>query len=297
MKKINLLIILLLSLYIISCNGDKNTNNVENDGYPPGHYDIEYLGKHGQKLTTSSATKNARGIDLYDNDTKLIVHSRDNELIVTYKLISPNNLLDANHISSISTSDYIGTESQGSYGHGIFIKRPELDRIWLFNRTEIWQFDLSTPGEIDLKSNTGYYDLSQYIERGHDIDFSTDGKILYIDDRNKEAIHQFKLQTPWDINNIEFDYSLDISANHKAVRGIEFRPDGKRMYLLDTELRQVQQYTLSTAWDIRSSSLEKTIELNISNARGMTWNQDGGSLFIMNTTGGIIERFEIDKND
>lgn len=293
MKKTYLLII----IFLISCGGDNSTNKVVNDGYPPGHYDIDYLRTIGQKLTSSSVTKNARGIELYDNDTKLIVHSRDNELIATYKLISPNNLLDANHISSVSTSNFIGTKNQGSFGHGIFIKRPELDRIWLFNRTEIWQFDLSIPGEIDLKNNTGYYDVSQYVERGHDIDISLNGEILYIDDRNKEAIHQFELETPWDINSIKFDYSLDISSNHKAVRGIEFRPDGKKMYLLDTELRQIQQYKLETPWEIRSAQLEKLIELPISNVRGMTWNQDGSSLFIMNTSGGIIERFEIKKDN
>lgn len=47
------------------------------------------------------------------------------------------------------------------------------------------------------------------------------------------------LDDPWDIESAELVYTLDISDEKEEVRGIEFRPDEKAFFLLDTARREV----------------------------------------------------------
>lgn len=259
-------------------------------------YDIYYLVETDKKLDTSNETKNARTIDLIGSDTLLFVHSRETATVLTYTLEEAGDISTAVLSSTFDTSDYLGTKEQESKGHGIYVQRDALDRVWLFNRTEVWQFDLPIAGNMQSAIPSGYNDLSDRVQRGHDIDFSLEGDRFFVDDRNSESVFQYTVKEPWDINSIEYDYELDISETHSAVRGVEFRPDGKRMYLLDTSKKEIQQFVLSEAWELRSAVFEKSYLLNTENPRGFTWNRDGTKAYVMDATSGVVSQFNIKSN-
>jgi len=256
-------------------------------------WDVENLEETSKSLNTSNHTNSARSIDLVDNDTRLFVHARSTRNVVSYKLVTPGDISSAVYISEFDTSPYLGSKSQSSAGHGVYIDRNNLERMWLWNRTEVWQFDLSTPGDITTATKSGYKNLSSYVTRGHDIDFRPDGKVFYVEDRNQETVHQFILAQPWDIETLKWEYTLDISSHHTAVRGIEFDPTGRIMFLLDTSLKEIQQYKLDESWEISTATFDKSMPVNISNPRGLTWNENGTSAYVMNTSNGRITQYDM----
>nr|MBS0037003.1 hypothetical protein [Saprospiraceae bacterium] len=262
----------------------------------PRAYDIFYLEETGKKLDTSNETKNARTINLVGADQLLFVHSRETATVITYTLMEAGDVSSAVLSGVFNTSDYLGSKEEESKGHGIYLRRDALDRVWLYNRTEIWQFDLPIAGDMQSAVCSGYRDLSDRVKRGHDIDFNLEGNRFYVDDRNSESVFQYTVKEPWNINTIEFDYELDISETHSAVRGIEFRPDGKLMYLLDTSQKEIQQFALSEAWELRTAVFEKKYPLRTNNPRGFTWNEDGSRAYVMDATSGIIYQFHIRGN-
>lgn len=228
------------------------------------------------------------------SDSLLYVHSRETATVLSYTLKKAGDISSAVLSGTFDTSDYLGSKKQESKGHGIYVKGETLDRVWLFNRTEVWQFDLPVAGNMQSAIPSGYRDLSDRVKRGHDIDFNLQGDRFYVDDRNSESVFQYTLTKPWDINTIEFDFELDISETHSAVRGVEFSPDGKRMYLLDTHLKEIQQFALSEAWELRTAVFEKSHLLNSENPRGLSWNSDWTKAYVMNATTGIIQQFNIE---
>jgi hypothetical protein len=284
--RIPLLMILFVSLF--HCN---KANEIA-DNYDE-RYNISFLQLSDRQFDTSDKTENARTIDLVADDTMLFIHSRETSTVVQYHLTNAGDISSAEYVYSFHTNDYLGTANQDQHGHGIYIQRETLDRMWLFNRTEIWQFDFVESGNLSTAAHSGYNDLTDYVSRGHDIDFNHDGSRFYVEDRNEENVYQFLVEENWDINQLEFDYALDISETHSAVRGIEFRPDGRKMYLLDTSLKQIQQFDLSTPWELRSATFEQYFLLEIENPRGLTWNSDGSQAYVMCATTGIIRQYSI----
>ena len=256
-------------------------------------WDVAILEETDKILNTSNYTSNARSIDLVANDSRLYVHARSTQNVVSYELETPGDISSAVFVNEFDTSPYLGTKSQSSVGHGFYIERDYLERMWLWNRTEVWQFDLSTSGDISTATKSGYKDLSNYVTRGHDIDFRPDGKVFYVEDRVQETVHQFSLSEPWNIETLNWEYTLDISSRHSAVRGIEFDPTGKIMFLLDTSLQEIQQYKLDEAWEISTATFEKATPISFSNPRGLTWNENGTSAYVMNASNGRITQYDM----
>lgn len=260
---------------------------------PDNTYSISALEASGYSFNTSSVTDNARGIQLV-GDTLLLVHSRGTNSVVTYILENRGDIASAKYYSSYSAADYIGSTSQGTNGHGLFIRQDDLKKMWLFNRTEIWEFNLAEAGNVSTAEYSDYLDLSDYVERGHGIFFKPDGSQLFIDDRNKALIHQFELTQNWNISEYSSYKTLDISDYQQAVRAVTFHPDGEIMYLLDTQLKEIQHFDLSTPWQIEGAVFKENKSIAISNPRSFTWNSNGTKAYIMNTDNGVILEYTID---
>ena len=287
-----LLLPTILSLLMIAMSYGCSTEKLQ-PSQEERTFHLLYLEKSGDSLDVSDRAENARTIDLVDADQLLFVHSRDTESVLTYRLEEAGVISSAVHFQTFNTENYLGTKDQKARGHGIFVRPDDLGRMWLFNRTEVWQFDLPKAGDIEEVHFSAHKDLSSIVARGHDIDFDLEGNRFYVDDREDENIYQFDLATPWSIDSMELTYTLDISSRHESVRGLEFSPDGQFMYLLDTSLREVQQFQLAEPWEIRGAELIHTLNLEIENPRGFTWNADGSSAYVMDATSCVIYQFNI----
>lgn len=284
----------LLSLFVLllSTNCSKQISVPD---YPEtSAFDISLLKTTANFFNTSEYTDNARAIQVV-GDTLLFVHSRGNNKVVSFKLETKGDIGSAVYLHSYSTENFVGTTDQGNHGHGFFIRQDDLERMWLFNRTEIWEFNLKEAGDISTSIYSDYLDLADYVERGHGIFFHPEGIYLYIDDRNKEMIHQFNLTTSWSIGSFDEYVSLNISENHEAVRAVTFHPNGGYMYLLDTELQKIQQYKLSNPWKIETASFYQQMSVSLSNPRSFAWNSDGSKAYVMNTDDGVIYEFIVGK--
>ena len=176
------------------------------------------------------------------------------------------------------------------YGHGHAI-RPDGMKMWVYNRTEIWQWDLTEPWVPATAANAQVADLTGVITRGHDIDFKTDGKQLYIDDRIRGTVDMFTLGTAWDITTATHTASR-VVTRQAAMRGIEMSPDGTTLFQLDTKKMELWQYTLNTPWDITTMQWVQTRSMaHVGNdPRSITWAGDGASFYVTDATSGEMFR-------
>ena len=282
--------LLLTLILILNTNCSKQTT-LPVDEYS-NTYDISLLEVSQNYFNTSDYTENARAIQ-FVGDTLLFVHSRGNNKVISFSLEIKGDISSAVYHQSFSTNNYIGSTAQGEHGHGFFIRQDDLKKMWLFNRTEIWEFELEEAGKISSAVYSNYLDLTDYVERGHGIFFHPEGTYLYIDDRNKEMIHQFSLITAWSIGSFDEYFVLDISDNHEAVRAVNFHPNGSHMFLLDTDLQEIQHYELSNPWQITSAVFQYELSVSLSNPRSFTWNSNGTIAYVMNTDDGVIYEFVV----
>lgn len=238
--------------------------------------------------------KNARTADFHPDGHLLYVVGRSTENIATYKLEDPWNLASGRYQTSFDLSGTIGTRNQQSVAHGLWFRKDTGQTFYVFNRTEIFRFDMEVAWDLTSASLAGYADLSSVVKRGHDIDVHPGGQFLYIDDRQASAVHQFRFDTPWSLESLVYEGSLDVSDEEKAVRGIEFKRDGTIFYLMDTSRRALLEYEAEVPWRVLGAEFRGRFDVSgqSGNPRSVTWKPDGRCFYVTDTSDGVMYQYE-----
>ena len=261
-----------------------------------GHTDPIIVNSEYLNRSTSVATSGSRDTFFRPDGRRMYIVGRVSGNILQYNLSTPWDINDSSLQGELDISPEMGSAVQPAPApHGIHI-RPDTGRtLWVFNRSEIWEYTLSSAWDITTAVQTGYKDLSSDIVRGHAIDFRPNGRRLYIDDRELEVVYQYDLSTAWDISTISKNYVLDISQYQQEVRGIQLNADGNRMYLLDTEKNEIMEFHLPNNFDIRNANRIGTFNVNsqASDPRGISFNSDFDGFYITDSTIDRVYQYRI----
>jgi 6-phosphogluconolactonase (cycloisomerase 2 family) len=87
-----------------------------------------------------------------------------------------------------------------------------------------------------------------------DVSFKSDGTAMYVLGNGGDDVNQYSLSTAWDISTASYSQSFSISAQETVPQGMFFRTDGTKLYICGTSGDDVNEYSLSTAWDISTAS-------------------------------------------
>ena len=89
-----------------------------------------------------------------------------------------------------------------------------------------------------------------------DIFLGDNGTKLYCADNTGDKIEQFNLSTAYDLSTASYFGEALIGAQETSVRGLAFKPDGTKMFIVGSGSDLVLQYSLSTAWDVTSATYD-----------------------------------------
>lgn len=97
-------------------------------------------------------------------------------------------------------------------------------------------------------------------------------------------VKEFSMSTGWDVTTLSFSQQLDVSADFSYCTGIEFKPDGTRMFIsggLGGSFRLIS-YDLSTPWNI--STAVKVHQISTPSPGGIRISTNGLKLFFLETS-------------
>jgi hypothetical protein len=99
-------------------------------------------------------------------------------------------------------------------------------------------------------------------------------------------IYQYDLSTAYQLSTAVYSgNSLNVYATENSVRGLAFKTDGTKMYIIGTIGDEVQTYNLSTAWDLSTAtSAGETFNVNSGIANqtapsGVNFKPDGTTMW------------------
>jgi len=118
----------------------------------------------------------------------------------------------------------------------------------------------------NILSVTGtYYGVEKTIEKEFEVfknqggvssgsSGSGDGLKMFIAGANGNDINEYTLATAWDVSSASFVDSFDLSNEDTFPSGIAFSKSGEKMFIVGNNGDDVNEYTLSIAWDVSSAS-------------------------------------------
>ena len=193
---------------------------------------------------------------------------------------------------------------------GIFIK-PDGTRLYVTedrdtSQQNVIEYTLTTPFDVTTASNPKKTLLAvtegglvSVIDNPHAIEFKPDGTEMYIirsDGTTRVSIEQFTLSTPWDTTTISWTTFKNIKTGcfgSIQQRGLDFKPDGTRVFVASQGNKKVGQYDLTTPWDISTATNQVCSSFDEEQVRNIQLSADGNTLYLGGNEDDDIKRYSL----
>lgn len=148
------------------------------------------------------------------------------------------------------------------------------DRVYEYNLSVAW--DISTAvifQNILLTEDTITTDIF----------FRSDGLKMYITGRATGGfIYEYDLGTAWDVSTVVFLQSFGVSPPELNPLSIDFKPDGKTMYIVGNQTQEVLEFNLTTPWDISTASVGNSVDISTeeTNPNALWFKVDGTKMYL-----------------
>ena len=148
----------------------------------------------------------------------------------------------------------------------------------------VFQYTLSTSWDVSTSSyDSVSLSVSAQDNSPRDLYISPDGTKMYIAGGTGDEVNEYSLSTAWDISTASYVQVFSVSAQDTAPEGIFFKPDGTKMYILGEAGDDVNEYTLSTSWDVSTASYTQnfTISTQSTIPGSLSFSSDGFTMYIL----------------
>jgi DNA-binding beta-propeller fold protein YncE len=193
----------------------------------------------------------------------------------------------SNLAGNLSTTLYIwlrDVESQEPVPTGIFLK-PDLSAMYIvgLSNDAVNQYSLSIPGVLTSATFVQAFSVGGQEVNPEDIFFKPDGTKMYIVGSTGDDVNEYNLSTAWDVSTASYLQNFSVAGQDTSPTGIFFKPDGTKMYILGDLGNDVNEYDLSTAWDVSTASFLQnfSVAAETSIPQGISFNPDGTKMYVV----------------
>ena len=149
---------------------------------------------------------------------------------------------------------------------------------------------------IPLDSNT--FSVSAQETSPEDFAFKTDGTKLYVVGNTGNDVNEYVLSTAWDVSTASYVSTFSISNESTNPVALCFKTDGSKMYVTDGSSERIYSYSLSTSWDITTSSYDSVsfyfYANNVMAPEALRFKPDGSKLYVAgNVNGKQIQEYTL----
>jgi sugar lactone lactonase YvrE len=125
--------------------------------------------------------------------------------------------------------------------------------------------------------------------------FKPDGRKMYIIGITDDEVVEYNLSTAWDVSTATYLQAYSVAAKELSPRSLFFSADGTRMYTMGATDNAVDQYSLSTAWDVTSASWVREFSTSSqdTSSRGVYFKTDGTKMFICGTADSAVVEYAL----
>ena len=261
-----------------------------------GSFDVSTASYAGdtERFSVLAQDSSPTGMAFSNDGAKMFVVTEATDNINEYTLTAPFDVSTAIHAYSFNVSAQ-STISEGmafsNDGAKMFIVGDAGNDINEYTLTT--PFDLSTAAFANVTLSVSTEDINP---RG--MAFSNDGAKMFVVGWNGEDINEYTLTTPFNVANATFVDSFDVSEQDRAPQGMAFSNDGAKMFVVGNQRDAVNEYTLTTPFDVSTASYDGdderfSVASQDMGPTGMAFSNDGRKMFVVGFNGDDINEYTL----
>ena len=154
---------------------------------------------------------------------------------------------------------------------------------------DINEWDLDPAWDIANASYLQRFSVSGQETIPGEVFFHPDGTKMYVLGDSGNDINEYTIpeSTAWDISTASYSQRFSVSAQESSPRGMYFRPDGSRVYVIGFSGDDVNEYVLG-------SKILANVNAQETGPSGLFFKPDGTKMFIVGTTGDDVNEYTLD---
>ena len=179
---------------------------------------------------------------------------------------------------------------------GLFFK-PDGTKMYITGSSgdDINEYTLSTPWLVSSATYVQNFSVTAQESSPQDTFFKPDGTKMYIVGSIGDDVNEYDLSTAWDISTASYLQNFSVSAQETEPLSLFFKPDGTKMYVMGTTDKDVNEYDLSSAWDISTAVYLQNFSIagQEINSTGLFFKPDGTKMYITGSTGDDVNEYDL----
>ena len=206
---------------------------------------------------------------------------------------------------TLSTAWHIGTASYTTVSspvtsddggpQGITFK-PDGTKMYMMggNTDTVYEYNLSPAWDISTLSLNASSSASEDNYPG-DLFINASGTKMYVPGSYSDRIYEYNLTSAWDITSLSYVHSVRIYDEEPASTAVFLKSDGTKMYVIGFVNDNINDYDLSTAWDVTtaSSTLAYSVADRESTATALAFSADGDKMYFGGYAKDIVWQYSV----
>mgnify|MGYP000150235901 CR=1 FL=1 len=202
----------------------------------------------------ASTVSSAEAIFFKPDGTKMYVLDDTDDAIFEYSL-SP-----AWDVSTIIHKSTKALSSIETVNRGLFFSS-DGTRMYTSGNSyggSVLQWELSVAWDI---TSAGLFNGASYLfvtgsqdSRPEGISLKSDGTKMYVLGSINDAVYEYNLSTTWEISTAVYSKTMSVSGQDTNPQNLFFKEDGTKLYVVGQVGDDINEYNLSTAYDISTAS-------------------------------------------
>ena len=207
----------------------------------------EYTGKF---KSVSAEETGSTGLFFKPDGTKMFVSGTTGIDINEYALSTPWD------VSTATYTAVSGTLSGDTGPQDIFFK-PDGLSVYVSGNTNdtIYMYNLSSAWNISTLNTTvaALFSVAAQETTPTGLFFKPDGLKMYVAGSNGDDVNEYNLSVAWDITTAVYFQVTTTVTQDTAPGSLSFSSDGTKMFVAGTTGDEVNEYTLTSAWNVSTA--------------------------------------------
>ena len=259
-------------MFVIGSTGDDVNEYTLSVGF-----DVSSTVTFVDSFSISSQEAVPNGVAFSDDGTKMFVVGEGGDDVNEYTLSVGFDVSTASFVDSFSVS------AQETEPTGVTFSTSGL-KMFVSGNTgnDVNEYTLSSAYDVSTASFVDSFRISTEEEDIESVTFSTSGLKMYIVGLDTDTVYSYNLSTPFDVSTASAFPHFSVFSQEANPGGLAFSTDGTKMFVVGFTGDDVNEYTLSSAFEVATASFVDTFSVASQDTtpRGIAFNPSGSKMYI-----------------
>jgi len=242
-------------------------------------------------FSVNSEEDEPRGITFNNNGTKMFVIGWRGDDVNEYTLSTAWDVSTASFVDSTSRIDADGRDVRFN---------PDGTKMFVLGRgsDKVYAFSLSTAFDISTSSSINNFSVTSEEEEANGLAFNLDGTKMYVVGEDADYVNEYTLSKGFDLSTASYAGDSErflVSGQDSIPIDIDFNSDGTKMYVVGWDGSDINEYTLSTAFDVSTASFEGSFSVATEDANpaALAFSSDAAKMFVVGAAGEDVNEYTL----